>query len=236
MPHGRGGTQNLAVRPGQVDLSAQARPAEAGPPGAPSARRAALAQAAGRGGPPRPGRAGGARRTAYAPHGRPRAEGRRPSPAAAALEAAAATEAHRRELARLAWPEAAGTTPEQREALELAVRHGLAPGAVAAVLGLEPATARELLAAAACEVERTRAALAVVESGNCPTVGRLTGDHRMLLSATLRRELVRHVDDCPRCRRAAERAGAQGPWPGEPSPPPPCWPWSRRRAPPPMWP
>nr|BBJ52764.1 hypothetical protein SAVMC3_53930 [Streptomyces avermitilis] len=30
-----------------------------------------------------------------------------------------------RELALLAWPEAAGTTPEQREALELAVRHQL---------------------------------------------------------------------------------------------------------------
>lgn len=129
-------------------------------------------------------------------------------------ESAAAAEAHRRELARLAWPEAAGTTPEQREALELAVRHQLTPRAVAAVLGLEPATARELLAAAACEVERTRAALAVVEKGNCPTVGRLTGDRRVLLSATLRRELVRHVDDCPSCRRAAERAGAQGPWPG----------------------
>lgn len=126
----------------------------------------------------------------------------------------AAVEAHRRELAQLAWPEAAGTTPEQREALELAVRHRLTPRAVAAVLGLELATARELLAAAACEVERTRAALAVVETGNCPTVGRLTGDHRVLLSATLRRELVRHVDDCPRCRRAAERADAQGPWPG----------------------
>ncbi|MFF1835163.1 hypothetical protein ACFVXE_13295 [Streptomyces sp. NPDC058231] len=125
-----------------------------------------------------------------------------------------AVEAHRRELAQLAWPEAAGTTPEQREALELAVRHRLAPGAVAAVLGLEPAAARELLAAAGCEVERTRAALAVVETGNCPTVARLTGDHRVLLSAALRRELVRHVDDCPRCRRAAERAGAEGPWPG----------------------
>lgn len=134
-----------------------------------------------------------------------------PGPAA---ESPAAVEAHRRELARLAWPEAAGTTPEQREALELAVRHRLTPRAVAAVLGLEPATARELLAAAACEVERTRAALAVVEKGNCPAVGRLTGDPRMLLSATLRRELVRHVDDCPGCRRAAERAGAQGPWPG----------------------
>ncbi|MFJ6438084.1 hypothetical protein [Streptomyces sp. NPDC091416] len=137
-----------------------------------------------------------------------------PLSSAVSPESPAAAEAHRRELAQLAWPEAAGTTPEQREALELAVRHRLTPRAVAAVLGLEPATARELLAAAACEVERTRAALAVVEKGNCPAVGRLTGDHRVLLSATLRRELVRHVDDCPSCRRAAERAGAQGPWPG----------------------
>ncbi|WP_437114469.1 BACON domain-containing protein [Streptomyces cyaneofuscatus] len=125
-----------------------------------------------------------------------------------------ATEARRRELATLAWPEAAGTTPEQREALELAVRHRLTPRAVASVLGLEPVTARELLAAAACEVERTRAALAVVETAGCPTVARLTGDHQVLLSAALRRELVRHVDDCPRCRRAAERVDAAGPWPG----------------------
>ncbi|MBK5996707.1 hypothetical protein JHN53_34860, partial [Streptomyces sp. MBT58] len=124
-----------------------------------------------------------------------------------------AAEARRRELSTLAWPEAAGTTPEQREALELAVRHRLTPRAVASVLGLEPVTARELLAAAACEVERTRAALAVVETADCPTVARLTGDHQVLLSAALRRELVRHVDDCPRCRRAAERVDAAGPWP-----------------------
>ncbi|MCX4448491.1 hypothetical protein ACIOEZ_27090 [Streptomyces sp. NPDC087866] len=140
------------------------------------------------------------------------------SPAGSAVGTSAegpAAEAHRRELAQLAWPEAAGTTPEQREALELAVRHGLTPRAVAAVLGLDATSARELLAGAACEVERTRAALAVVEKGNCPTAGRLTGDHRALLSPTLRRELVRHVDDCPRCRRAAERAGAEGPWPGK---------------------
>lgn len=135
------------------------------------------------------------------------------NPAAGAQESPAA-EARRRELAQLAWPEAAGTTPEQREALELAVRHGLTPRAVAAVLGLDPSSARELLAGAACEVERTRAALAVVEKGDCPAVARLTGTPQVLLSATLRRELVRHVDDCPRCRRAAERAGAAGPWPG----------------------
>ncbi|OKK02856.1 hypothetical protein AMK26_25155 [Streptomyces sp. CB03234] len=123
-------------------------------------------------------------------------------------------EQRHRELALLAWPEAAGTTPEQREALELAVRHQLSAPQVAAVLGMEAFAARELLSAAACEVERTRAALAVVETGSCPAVARLTGDNRVLLSAALRRELVRHVDDCPLCRRAAERAGAGGPWPG----------------------
>ncbi|MER6527839.1 hypothetical protein [Streptomyces sp. NPDC001508] len=122
-------------------------------------------------------------------------------------------EQRRRELARLAWPEAAGTTPEQREALELAVRHQLAAHEVAAVLGLDPAAARDLLASAACEVERTRAALAVVETGGCPGVARLAGDHQLVLSSTVRRELVRHVDDCPRCRRTAERA-APGRWPG----------------------
>ncbi|MFD6550681.1 hypothetical protein [Streptomyces sp. NPDC058398] len=119
----------------------------------------------------------------------------------------------RRELSLLAWPEAAGTTPEQREALELAVRHQLAAREVAAVLGMDLVVARELLASAACEVERTRAALAVVETGACPSVARLTGDSRLVLSTTLRGELVRHVDDCPRCRRTAERA-APGAWPG----------------------
>ncbi|MUT92027.1 BACON domain-containing protein, partial [Streptomyces sp. Z38] len=122
-------------------------------------------------------------------------------------------ERRRRELAALAWPEAAGTSPEQREALELAVRHRLAAHEVASVLGMVPAAARELLATAACEVERTRAALAVVDSGACPGVAHLTGDQGMVLGTTLRRELVRHVDDCPRCRRTAERA-VPGRWPG----------------------
>ncbi|MFD3586636.1 hypothetical protein [Streptomyces sp. NPDC058683] len=127
--------------------------------------------------------------------------------------AAETGEQRRGELALLAWPEAAGTTPEQREALELAVRHRLAVHEVAAVLGMDLAGARELLASAACEVERTRAALAVVETGGCPSVSHLTGDSQLVLSSALRRELVRHVDDCPRCRRTAERA-APGRWPG----------------------
>ncbi|MFJ3335155.1 hypothetical protein [Streptomyces sp. NPDC086766] len=134
-------------------------------------------------------------------------------PAAPPPAADEARETRRRELALLAWPEAAGTTPEQREALELAVRHHLPPHEVAAVLGMSPPTARELLASAACEVERTRAALAVVETGTCPSVARLTEDNQLVLGTALRRELVRHVDDCPRCRRTAERA-VPGRWPG----------------------
>ncbi|MGX1756733.1 RNA polymerase sigma factor [Streptomyces lydicus] len=139
-----------------------------------------------------------------------------PAAATAEAPAPAAAEADRRqrELAALAWPEAAGTLPEQREALELSVRHQLSADEVAAVLGADPTATRALLATASCEVERTRAALAVVESGRCREVAQLAGDTQMLLGAALSRELVRHVDDCAECRRTAERATAPGTWPG----------------------
>ncbi|WP_206319474.1 BACON domain-containing protein [Actinacidiphila epipremni] len=139
------------------------------------------------------------------------AAGRPVAPVRAAADVAAQRGA---QLAALAWPEAAGTTPEQREALELAVRHQLAPHEVAAVLGLETDAARGLLARAACEVERTRAALAVVDSGQCAALAQLAGDNRVLLGPALRDELVRHVDECTVCRRTAERAVAAEAWPG----------------------
>ncbi|UED85639.1 BACON domain-containing protein [Streptomyces profundus] len=125
----------------------------------------------------------------------------------------------RRELAQLAWPEAAGTTAEQREALELAARHRLSAGEVARVLRLADDAADALLTTARCEVERTRAALAAVDSAPCPAVATLSGDdRRMLLGPRLRRELVRHVDECPACRLVAQRAMAGLGWPGTASP------------------
>jgi DNA-directed RNA polymerase specialized sigma24 family protein len=127
---------------------------------------------------------------------------------------AAVAEQRHAQLAALAWPEAAGTTPEQREALELAVRHQLPPHEVAAVLGIDADTARGLLARAACEVERTRTALSVVDTGHCSALAQLAGETKVLLGTALRTELVRHVDDCPVCRRTAERVVAGGPWPG----------------------
>ncbi|MFI9723767.1 sigma-70 family RNA polymerase sigma factor [Streptomyces sp. NPDC052396] len=147
--------------------------------------------------------------------------------ATAAGPAAAQDPRRHAELARLAWPEAAGTSPEQREALELAVRHGLTHQEVAAVLRLDHDAARALLASAACEVERTRTALAVVETGRCPVVARFVGiatdqgartGPAVLLGTTLRRELVRHVDECPDCRRAAERTPVGESWPGTHAP------------------
>ncbi|MGW3297471.1 BACON domain-containing protein [Streptomyces xiamenensis] len=138
-----------------------------------------------------------------------------PAEPRAAGTAGADAQLRRRELAALAWPEAAGTSPEQREALELAVRHQLSPAEVALVLRLSVDAARALLTSGACEVERTRASLAAVETGGCPTVASLAGEDRlMLLRPGLRRELVRHVDGCAVCRRAAQRAMAGVTWPG----------------------
>ncbi|WP_143659485.1 sigma-70 family RNA polymerase sigma factor [Streptomyces sp. MP131-18] len=119
-----------------------------------------------------------------------------------------------RELAALSWPEAAGTTPEQREALELAVRHQLSARELARVLRLAAPAAHTLLTAAAREVERTRAALAAVDAAGCPAAAALSGDDRgVLLGPAMRRELLRHVDECPSCRLIAQRATAEVGWP-----------------------
>ncbi|MCX4748257.1 sigma-70 family RNA polymerase sigma factor [Kitasatospora sp. NBC_01287] len=116
-------------------------------------------------------------------------------------------------LGELAWPEAAGTTAEQREALELSVRHRLTPLELAAVLGIGTEAAQRLLAEGAAEVERTRRVLLVLGVGSCPELARLGGagaDHwrSWLLGPALRRELVGHVAGCPTCRGTAERVEA----------------------------
>ncbi len=117
-------------------------------------------------------------------------------------------------LSRLAWPEAAGTSPIQREALELTGRHGLDLEELAAVLDLRPEQAGALLTRATCELERTAAALVVLRLDACPELRRLGAGRGPVLGPALRGELVRHLDACPTCRGTVERAAAAGPWPG----------------------
>ncbi|MFI9785890.1 hypothetical protein ACIHEI_20665 [Kitasatospora sp. NPDC051984] len=139
------------------------------------------------------------------------------TPAAEAAPAPDVLRERRRELASLAWPEAAGTDPEQREALELAVRHRLDAGEVAAVLGLTPEAAAALLDAAGAEIGRTRTALLVLGVGSCPQLAQLGGVGGVgaesgpgrVLGAALRRELVLHLEECPTCRGTAERVAGQ---------------------------
>ncbi len=120
----------------------------------------------------------------------------------------------RRDLAALSWPEAAGASRAQREALELAVRHQLGVRETARVLRLTESAAHTLVTTGAREVERTRAALAAVESAGCPATAALAGDDPgLLLGPGLRRELLRHVDACASCRLVAQRALAAVPRP-----------------------
>ncbi|RKE19771.1 BACON domain-containing protein [Streptomyces sp. TLI_171] len=142
-----------------------------------------------------------------------RLDGAAEADAAAAPPPGTARE-RRRELASLAWPEAAGTDPEQREALELAVRHKLTGSEVAAVLGLTAEAAAELLDAAGAEVGRTRTALLVLGVGSCRELTQLGGVgaeswRGWVLGPALRRELVLHLVECPTCRGTAERVAGQ---------------------------
>ncbi|MDI2132620.1 BACON domain-containing protein [Yinghuangia seranimata] len=113
----------------------------------------------------------------------------------------------RAELATLAWPEAIGLEPEQREALELSVRHGLEPRGLAAVLGWNEEAARHTLLHAGREVDRTRAALEGAAAAlSCPDGPALAADASV---PGVRDKLVAHVDDCRRCGPHVRLAAAR---------------------------
>lgn len=113
----------------------------------------------------------------------------------------------RAELAALAWPEAIGLAPAEREALELAIRHGLEPSGLAAVLGWEEDTARGVLLGAGREVDRTRAALEGARGAvSCPEGPGLAAAYT---EPGVRDQLVDHVDECRRCGPHVRLAAAR---------------------------
>ncbi len=107
------------------------------------------------------------------------------------------------ELQSLAWPEAHGLEPRQREVLELSIRHGLSRDEIAVVLGTSAETADGLLRQARDELRRSLTALTVAQRNDysCDQLTALVGPNwNGRLTSALRSGLLRHIDRCPECR------------------------------------
>ncbi len=103
---------------------------------------------------------------------------------------------------------AQGLNPGDREVIELAVRHGLAPVDLGAVLGVSANHAHARLSRARTQLERALGALLVARTGarDCPTLGELLAGWDGHLTALLRKRVARHVESCPVCTaRQAEQ-------------------------------
>ncbi|WP_203998657.1 sigma-70 family RNA polymerase sigma factor [Virgisporangium aurantiacum] len=120
-------------------------------------------------------------------------------PVAEPLDPAAALQAHQvRELVHAA---AAGLGDGDREVIELALRHGLAAGDMADVLGMPTNHVHARLSRARTALERAIGVLLVARAGgrDCPTLAALLVDWDGRLNPLLRKRIGRHLDGCATC-------------------------------------
>ncbi|MEO3857057.1 sigma-70 family RNA polymerase sigma factor [Acrocarpospora sp. B8E8] len=136
-----------------------------------------------------------------------RSSGRTATGAAPAVEDAEDPELN------LAVHEALGELSRQeREVLELTLRHGLAPAEVSAVLGLTARQAAQRLTRGVDHLENAAAAviLARVGRAHCPQVSALLDSWDGPLSALLRQKLTRHIAGCEVCAEGRRKHVAAG--------------------------
>jgi DNA-directed RNA polymerase specialized sigma24 family protein len=95
----------------------------------------------------------------------------------------------------------------QREALDLSLRHGLAPDELAEVLRTTPQDASTLIRQARHELDDAFAAVMVATTGrdDCPSVAALAGPPDGTLDAETCGRLSRHISSCPICGTRGER-------------------------------
>lgn len=129
------------------------------------------------------------------PHGAPTGPGVAADEAADPELAAGVAEA----LAELARPE--------REVLELAVRHGLSPAEVGAVLGLTSRQTAARLARAKDHLENAAAAVVLARTGraHCPDLSAMLDSIEGPLPELLRKRLARHIAGCEVCTEGRRR-------------------------------
>jgi RNA polymerase sigma factor (sigma-70 family) len=113
---------------------------------------------------------------------------------------------HADQVRELVHAAAAGLTGGDRDVIELALRHGLAAGDVAAVLGVSTNHAHARLSRARSRLEHAIGVLLVARAGRsaCPTLAGLLDGWNGRLDPVLRKRLSRHVDRCAEC---SERRG-----------------------------
>ena len=109
--------------------------------------------------------------------------------------------AERARLRALLADTAHGLNPDERELLELQLRHGLDPDEVAAVLDVSADHVYVLASKAHDQLEACLAVLLVGRSrrGDCDELEALLGDWDGQLTVPLRKRVYRHIESCSTC-------------------------------------
>jgi len=98
-------------------------------------------------------------------------------------------------------------TGRQREALDLSLRHELAPQELADVLAITSPDASILITQARHDLDDAFAAVVVATTGreDCPSVSALAGPPGLRLDAETCGRLTRHITNCPICGARGDR-------------------------------
>ena len=120
------------------------------------------------------------------------------------------TQAQQAELRRLVRGALAGLAPDEREVLELELRHDLHGADLAAVLGVSRHEAHALTSSARGKLDKALGALLVARTGRraCPAMDALLADWDGRLTGSTRKRITQHADQCEVCdnrRRGALR-------------------------------
>jgi DNA-directed RNA polymerase specialized sigma24 family protein len=109
------------------------------------------------------------------------------------------------ESARLAWRAAGELRPDEFDLLDLSTRQGLDAGELAAVYRLRPDAVETRLARVQAELEQSYAAHLLIARGRreCVDLDFLVGSEDW--SASLRRQIVRHLQNCQTCQAVRGR-------------------------------
>jgi RNA polymerase sigma factor (sigma-70 family) len=129
------------------------------------------------------------------------------------LSADAGGNAERAELRGLVRAAVDGLGPGEREVIELGLRHDLSGVDLEAVLGVPRNRAQAVVSRARGRLERELGVLLVARTGRwaCPTLDLMLYDWDGQLTASVRKQVARHIGQCAACafrRRSALRPAA----------------------------